>query len=101
MNTHSKYGDRRMEIIMEHALRCGADSYVLEKISQCVMVDEAVRILDVSGIKDVTMEAILESIVYEMKKKITNADVGVIIFTNKYGLLACSDNIDRLLDEEI
>lgn len=47
------------------------------------------------------MEAILESIVYEMKKKITNADVGVIIFTNKYGLLACSDNIDRLLDEEI
>lgn len=45
MNTHSKYGDCRMEIIAAHAGKEGAGSGLVGRILGCVACDEAIRLL--------------------------------------------------------
>lgn len=100
INTHSKYGDRRMEIMAIHGKKMGASDQCLDEIKECVMVDEAIRIYEEFGIKEKVMQSILHSIEDQVKSKIKRAEVGVIVFSNKYGILAQSSHIDRLLNEE-
>ena len=100
MNTHSKYGDGRMKIMAHHGKLCGADDNCLEKIKDCVMVDEAIRIFKEANLKDKVMASLLNSIENQVKIRIKDAEIGVIVFTNKYGILAKSGNVDRLLNEE-
>ena len=45
LNTHSKYGDCRMEIIASHAGANGAASELIAKMLDCVACDEAVRLM--------------------------------------------------------
>lgn len=46
MNTHSKYGDARMEILAAHAARLGAGREVVEELFRCVTTDDAIAVLD-------------------------------------------------------
>lgn len=100
LNTHSKYGDRRMEIIAEFTKELNVSSELIEKIHQCVMVDEAVRILEENNLKTAVMERIHSEILSLMEEKIglPRDKMGVIVFSNKYGLLVESENIKQLLD---
>lgn len=54
-NTHSMYGDRRMEILLEIAEKyCGEDARgaLRQEISGCVMTDAALEVLDKYGVKE-------------------------------------------------
>lgn len=99
LNTHSKYGDRRMEIIIDYAKRLCPREDTIKEIERAVMVDEAIRILDEEGIRNEVMKLIVEDIEKVMTREIKkvnrglDVNVGTLIFSNKYGLLGKSENI--------
>ncbi len=101
LNTHSKYGDGRMEILIDFCKQLGAEKNVTDEINKAVMVDEAMRIISDAGLKNEVMNLVVESIenimAREIKKSNGNLDfqVGVIVFSNKYGLLGESHNIEK------
>ena len=45
LNTHSKYGDNRMQVIAEEAHKAGAPEEVCNEIMQCISTDAAIEIL--------------------------------------------------------
>jgi cobalt-precorrin-5B (C1)-methyltransferase len=62
MNTHSKYGDRRMELMAQCALASGAGQEVLERISGCNTTDEACAVLRGEGLLERVMSAAAEQV---------------------------------------
>lgn len=45
LNTHSKYGDNRMQVISEEALKAGVPQKVCEEIMGCISTDAAIEVL--------------------------------------------------------
>ena len=45
LNTHSKYGDNRMQVISEEALKAGVPQEVCEEIMGCISTDAAIEVL--------------------------------------------------------
>ncbi|MEG0291151.1 MAG: cobalt-precorrin-5B (C(1))-methyltransferase CbiD [Anaerovoracaceae bacterium] len=98
MNTHSKYGDRRMEILCEIAKVCGASSETLDRISECVMVDEGVSIIRSEQIEKDVMELLLFNIQKNIRERLNRQmEIGVIVFSNKYGLLGKTTNVEEIV----
>lgn len=96
LNTHSKYGDERMRIICDLLKELNTDNRIVDEISKCVMVDEAVRILEELGLKTKIMNLVGENILKVLRNEAeklekTNIKFDVIVFSNKYGLLYISD----------
>ena len=101
-NTHSKYGDRRMEIlgqIAEDVSGCGLPA-LREELDGCVSTDEAVRILRSQGM-DVPVLA-------EMTRRIRDVmegwaddkmQVEVIVFSNVHGELGKTEQAEQFLKE--
>ncbi|MEA4925213.1 MAG: cobalt-precorrin-5B (C(1))-methyltransferase CbiD [Syntrophomonadaceae bacterium] len=98
MNTHSQYGDARMEIIGLHAGLAHASPAVMEKLLNCVTADEAIMILDEAGIREQTMQSILEKVDFYIKARVhDDIEIGAIIFSNKYGWLGQTEDAPNLL----
>lgn len=103
LNTHSKYGDGRMEIIWEHTKPFVLGDIMLchtlkKNIMESVMVDEAIRHLREVNLDGKVLESLLKSIenviknkIFETREEVYEMEVGVIIFSNKYGLLIESE----------
>lgn len=98
MNTHSKYGDARMEIIGIHAGLAGASKEVLEKLLSCTTTDEAISVLDETGIRNQTIMSILKKLDYHIKERVHhNLKIGAIIFSNQYGYMGETEDAKCLL----
>ena len=63
MNTHSREGDCRMELLTAFAVKIGVELPVAQQILTCVTTEEAVRILDSCGKRVPVMEAAMERII--------------------------------------
>lgn len=96
MNTHSRYGDARLEIITAHAARLGAGRETAEKLLSCVTTDEAIAVLDraeggeniPSSIRVQTIKSILERVDYHIKERVRGCmTTGAVMFSNHYGYL--------------
>ena len=100
MNTHSKEGDCRMELLCAAALKAGADAGTSLKILEAVTTEEGVRILSEEGLLEKTMEYIMEKIMFFLNKR-GNGKIQVecMMYANQYGLLAKSKNADLFLEE--
>ena len=99
MNTHSKYGDCRMEIMAAHAGAAGADRDVIGEILTCVACDEGLRILREHGGYEKTMERILLKIQDHLQHRADDMEIGAITFSKEYGLLGQTPNARTLLDK--
>lgn len=89
MNTHSAVADCRMEILAEHAQRCGAAEEVLHEISDCVTTEAALDVLDRAGILAPVMESVVTSIQEQINKRTGGAlQAEVIMFSSVRGKLA-------------
>lgn len=98
MNTHSKNADARMEIITANAAMTGADNQVLKDIMKCLTTDEAIQVLIDHNIKESTMERIMKKIDFYLNNRANNKlMIGSIVFSNKYGILGESGNVEELL----
>lgn len=100
MNTHSKYGDCRMEILAAHAGAAGADPDTISSILECVACDDALRLLREAEKLDSTLLRLTERVAFHLSHRAGEAmDAGVILFSKEYGILGKSQNADKLLEQ--
>ena len=82
MNTHSKEGDHRAELMAAAALAAGASPETARSMSDCVTTDEMLRILDKEGVLAGTMAALRKRIEDALSAKFAGKlEIGVIVFT--------------------
>lgn len=98
LNTHSKYGDCRMEILAAQAGAEGLPPEKLREMLECVSCDEGLRILRQAGLLEQTMSRLTRRIAFHLQYRAgTNLETGCALFSKEYGLLGKSDNADALI----
>ncbi len=98
MNTHSRQADARMEILTAYAAAAGAGTAVLQNIMQAVTTDAGLDILKTAGFLETTMALVTERIRVHLQRRAGDSvEVGVIVFSNRYGLLGQTDNVENML----
>ncbi|MCR5590340.1 MAG: cobalt-precorrin-5B (C(1))-methyltransferase CbiD [Lachnospiraceae bacterium] len=98
MNTHSHIADCRMELIAASAIRAGASSDVLRRILDCVSAEEAYGIIIEAGIEKKWSEGIAERISHYISMRALPMHTGCIVYSNKYGLIAKTENADEMME---
>lgn len=99
-NTHSKYGDCRMDILAGQAALCGVSPRGAAEIMDCVSCDDALRVLEVEGIRAQTMERLTGRVGHCLALRAGDGmETGAVLFSKAYGLLGRTENTDALLDK--
>lgn len=118
MNTHSKVADGRFETLSAcvacafspdefTAVSSGITSRdiicIASKILTCNTTDDAIKLLDTTGILKPVMKVMMDRIIYYINKRtLGKINVQVVVFSNIYGTLSVSDGaamlISRLTD---
>jgi cobalt-precorrin-5B (C1)-methyltransferase len=98
-NTHSKYGDCRMEIIAANAAALGLSAARAEEILGCAMVDDAIRILKEAGLFQKTFERLAGRIEYNLAYRAGELKTGAILFSKEYGFLCETALAQELLKD--
>lgn len=100
MNTHSKEGDCRMEIMSSCGILAGADRNIAIKILDCISTEEAVRILKECGLLERTMTIAMDKIQKNLNARgMGEIQIETIMYANQYGLLAISEGADEMLNK--
>lgn len=100
LNTHSKYGDCRLEIMAAHAGAAGLDSANITEMLACATCDDAIRILKENGICRQTLDSITEKIAFAMNTRAGSAlQAGAILFSKEHGFLCETQNARLLLKQ--
>lgn len=109
-NTHSQYGDHRMEILTEIAdsfIDKNSSDYIglRTALADCVMTDEAIRILKEYGIAEEVLSEMTRRIQAVMQEWAQGKmQVQVVVFSNVHGELGRTEKaLDymRILQEQI
>ena len=99
-NTHSRYGDCRMEIFASHAGMCGASAEVVGKIMDSAMTDDMLAILDEAGLRQAVMDSIMNRMHFHLTHRpVGNMTVGAATFSNVHGILGKTENAYTLLQK--
>lgn len=102
LNTHSAYGDGRMETLAACAVAAGADTNTLQAVLACVTTDAALPILACAGVLEETMAALGSRIDATLCCHVPEGvEVGFVCFTNApefRGVLTKSSNADELME---
>ncbi|MDK2808950.1 MAG: cobalt-precorrin-5B (C1)-methyltransferase [Clostridiales bacterium] len=101
MNTHSKEGDCRMEILAAQALLCGVDAKITRQILTRVSTTEALRDLKQCGQRGQIMQQLVDRASFYLRKRAgEKLVVECIMYENEYGELAktvgASDLLERI-----
>jgi cobalt-precorrin-5B (C1)-methyltransferase len=97
MNTHSKYGDCRMEILAAHAGAAGVSAEMVAEILYCVACDDVLRILKESSYYEKTLSRVTDRVTFHLQHRAEHMEVGTLLFSKEYGILGKSDNTHILL----
>ena len=99
-NTHSAYGDHRMEILSEASGKAGAGAAVLKELSLCVTTEEAAGLLKKAGVWEMAAEELIRRI---RKTLFTwtegRAETETLFFVKEDGLFAASEEALEWLAE--
>ena len=102
-NTHSQYGDRRMEILQEIAskyCRPGDTERLAGEIAECVMTDAALEVLDRYGVREETAQEMARRIcAYLEEWSGGRLRAETIIFSNRDRELQRSAGAEGILRE--
>ena len=100
-NTHSAYGDGRMETLVACAVENGAKTQVLKEILTCVTTNAALKKLRECGLLEGTMETLGRRIEDCLLRRVPDdVEIGYVCFTNEEnlkGVLIQSKNADELV----
>ena len=92
MNTHSREGDGRAELMAAWALKAGADGDTARAILECVTTDEMLRILREKGLLASAMAYMAQRIDLYVNARVKGLlTVGVLVFSDGYGPLCATD----------
>lgn len=98
MNTHSKEGDCRMELLAAAALKSGGSKTQALEILDAVTTEEGIRILQEGGNLQKTMQILMEKIVFYLQKRAAGRlQIECMMYANGYGLLAESSGAEAML----
>ena len=98
LNTHSKYGDCRMDIMAAHAGAAGLPAAQIAEMLNCATCDDAVRILNEFGLCAQALSSITGRISFIMDNRVAGeTETGAILFSKEYGLLGETENARSLL----
>lgn len=99
-NTHSHYGDCRIEIFSSYAIKHDVPYSVLKDIVSSVTTDNVIDCLNKVGKTKEVLRAVandVEGRLVELTDE--QIEIGVILFSNEHGLLSVSNQGERLLKE--
>jgi len=100
MNTHSREGDGRAELLAACALRAGADGDTARAILDCVTTDEMLRILRERALLAPAMEILSKRIDLYVNARVKGQlTVGVLVFSQGYGPLCATGPAQAWLKE--
>lgn len=96
MNTHSREGDCRMELLTAFAVKCGVAAVDAARLLSCVTTEEAVRILDECGRRQEVMDHAMERILFYLEKRAQGKlAIECIMYANDFGALAKSKEAEE------
>lgn len=99
MNTHSKEGDCRMELLAAAALKSGGSKTQSLEILDAVTTEEGIRILQEGGNLQKTMQILMEKIMFYLQKRAAGRlQIECMMYANGYGLLAESSGAEAMLE---
>ena len=99
-NTHSRYADGRMEAFALCAALSGAEREVLENILGCITTDAALEILKKESIFEETIKMLEKRIDRSLKLRAKGSiEIGMITFSEEYGILCKTENADNMLEK--
>lgn len=103
MNTHSKEGDCRMELLAAAVLRAlsgGQKLPLAEKVLECYTTEEALAYLKKAEVLEPVMQEVMDKIMFYLKKRAAGRlDIECLMYANEYGTLAISGGAARMLEE--
>ena len=98
-NTHSKFGDCRMELLAAHAASLGLRPEKVSELLQCVMCDDALRILLEEQLYDAVLARLAGRIEFHLQHKCGEMEVGAMVFSKEYGRLCQTGCAQALLQK--
>lgn len=98
MNTHSKEGDCRMELLAAAGIHAGCSGDCARKVLENVTTEEGVRILQDAGCLEGAMQYSMGKIQYYLNKRAAGRlQVECMMYSNDFGLLAESAEAETML----
>ena len=89
-----------MEAFALCAALSGAEREVLENILGCITTDAALEILKKEGIFDETIKMLEKRIDRSLKLRAKGSiEIGMITFSEEYGILCKTENADNMLEK--
>jgi cobalt-precorrin-5B (C1)-methyltransferase len=99
MNTHSKEGDCRMELLAAAGLQAGCDSDTARAVLETAVTEEGIRILMDAGCLEKAMKYVMDRILFFLRKRGGDQfQMECMTYCNQNGLLAKSDGAEKLLE---
>lgn len=102
MNTHSKEGDARMELLAAAVIRAGGSMETLRGILSCRVTEEALGIIqrESPALLRKSMDGVMDRVLYYLRKRAGEAlPVECILYSNEFGLLAASPGAMDMLEK--
>ncbi len=106
MNTHSREGDCRMELLSSAVLRAGAPEHAgdladaAQRVLGCMTTEEALVVLQEHGILEAVMEQVLDRVMYYLDRRAGGRlQMECILYSNEFGELAKSAGAVKMVNE--
>ena len=100
MNTHSKEGDCRMELIAAAAIRAGASTSLLQEILDCISTEDAMNRIQKENLLEPVMEQVMEKIADHLNHRaMGSVQIECMVYSNEIGLLGKTKGAQSLLEK--
>ena len=100
MNTHSKYGDCRTEILSAMAGAEGVDSSVIQNMLDCVSCDECLHLLEPTGKREAVLNRLLKRIHFHLRSRAgEHFQIECAMFSKEYGLLGKTAGAEEAMEK--
>ena len=98
MNTHSRYGDGRMEILTAHAALAGAGREDAAALMACPTTDAALALLQEKGLLQAVTASLLRAAGAAVERRAAGRlEAGLLFYHDKYGFLGMTPAAGQLL----
>ena len=99
MNTHSREGDCRMELLAVAGIRQDVPMEMLKELLTCVSTEAALNVLDGCGKRQVVMDDVMEHIMFYLNKRAAGRlEIRCITYSTELDELAASTGAHELLE---
>ena len=97
MNTHSRWADCRMDLLATAALRAGIDGEKARAFLDCVTTDDALKKCSEEERKRIMEQLMMRMEEYLNYRTKGEMEIGVITFSNVYGVLGQTEKAEALI----